>query len=280
MARARTIKPAFFKSVQLAECEPFARILFAGLWCLADREGRLEDRPRRLKAEILPYDNCDAEALLEQLVAHKLIVRYQVDGVGYISIPRFTSHQRPHPKEPPSVCPCPETGEMVPPRPKYIYFIQAGDHGHIKIGTADDPHGRLSELQTANALPLTLLGVVAAGEWSEMILHKLFHGSRKAGEWFDESASILEFVKTNCIQLTDKQLPESRVRLGAGEDPYSHKPRNSTAQPNQNPAGCALPSLNPSLSSSSSPAPEREKEVTLNRSQKPDEFSQAMRRIK
>jgi hypothetical protein len=55
VARSRNIKPGFFLNDELAECEPLARILFAGLWCIADREGRLEDRPKRIKAEVLPY---------------------------------------------------------------------------------------------------------------------------------------------------------------------------------------------------------------------------------
>ena len=59
MARSRNIKPGFFLNDDLAECEPLARLLFAGLWCIADREGRLEDRPKRIKIEVLPYDNCD-----------------------------------------------------------------------------------------------------------------------------------------------------------------------------------------------------------------------------
>ena len=50
MARARNIKPGFFANENLAECDPLARLLFAGLWCLADREGRLEDRPKRIAA--------------------------------------------------------------------------------------------------------------------------------------------------------------------------------------------------------------------------------------
>lgn len=69
MARARNIKPGFFANEDLAECDPLARLLFAGLWCLADREGRLEDRPKRIRAELLPYDSCDADELLNQLQA-------------------------------------------------------------------------------------------------------------------------------------------------------------------------------------------------------------------
>jgi len=48
MARSRNIKPGFFRNEMLAECSPLARLLFAGLWCLADRFGRLEDRPKRI----------------------------------------------------------------------------------------------------------------------------------------------------------------------------------------------------------------------------------------
>ena len=36
MARTRSIKPSFFKNEYLAECEPMARLLFVGLWTLAD----------------------------------------------------------------------------------------------------------------------------------------------------------------------------------------------------------------------------------------------------
>ncbi len=97
--RARDIKPGFFKSDQLAECSPWARLAFAGLWMLADREGRLEDRPKRIKAEILPYDNEDMDSLLNELQENELIIRYQVNGKRYVWIPKFLEHQRPHPNE-------------------------------------------------------------------------------------------------------------------------------------------------------------------------------------
>ena len=47
--RARNIKPGFFRDEQLMQVPPLGRILFAGLWCLADREGRLPDRPAQIK---------------------------------------------------------------------------------------------------------------------------------------------------------------------------------------------------------------------------------------
>lgn len=108
--RARNLKPGFFKNEGLADLPPLARILFAGLWGMADREGRLEDRPKRIKAEVLPYDNCDPEKLLDALAEHEehFIVRYEVDGKRYIAIPAFAEHQSPHCREPESTIPAPD----------------------------------------------------------------------------------------------------------------------------------------------------------------------------
>lgn len=108
MARARNIKPGFFTNDVLAECTPLARLLFAGLWLHADREGRLEDRPRKIKAEILPYDSCDADQLLGELQTHGFIVRYEHQGSRYIQVTNFGKHQNPHVKESPSEIPAPD----------------------------------------------------------------------------------------------------------------------------------------------------------------------------
>jgi uncharacterized phage protein (TIGR02220 family) len=109
MARARNIKPGFFTNEYLSELEPLARLLFIGLWCHADREGRLEDRPKRLKVDILPYDNCDADKLLNSLAnsPDKFISRYEVGGSRYIQITNFINHQNPHIKESASTIPAP-----------------------------------------------------------------------------------------------------------------------------------------------------------------------------
>lgn len=107
MSRARNIKPGFFKNDALADCQPLARLLFAGLWCEADRAGRLEDRPKRIKAECLPYDDCDVDALLGELADHGFIIRYKVDEHTYIQILAFDKHQNPHCKEQASTIPAP-----------------------------------------------------------------------------------------------------------------------------------------------------------------------------
>lgn len=105
MARTRSIKPSFFTNEELSRLSPLARLLFIGLWTQADREGRLEDRPRRLKAMVLPYDRCSIEAQLSALCAGGFIVRYSTEIGRIIQIVNFTRHQQPHHKETASVLP-------------------------------------------------------------------------------------------------------------------------------------------------------------------------------
>lgn len=108
MARARNIKPGFFRNAQLVELAFDRRLLFAGLWTLSDREGRLEDRPKQIKMEIFPADNVDVDKALNDLAGAELILRYAVGGKRYIQIVNFLKHQHPHYLEAPSTIPKPE----------------------------------------------------------------------------------------------------------------------------------------------------------------------------
>ena len=105
MPRARNIKPGFFTNEDLPEIEPMGRLLFIGLWTLADREGRLEDRPKKIKGSIFPYDNCDIDSLLNDLQEWGFIKRYEAEGMKCIQVVNFLKHQNPHPKEAKSVIP-------------------------------------------------------------------------------------------------------------------------------------------------------------------------------
>lgn len=137
MPRTRSIKPGFFTNDQLAEIEPLGRLLFAGLWTQADRDGRLLDRPRKLKAELLPYDDCDADALLAQLAARGFIMRYVADGVALIQVVTWGKHQQPHINEKPSDLPAPvlsttehQTSIIEAPEQNGTSTVQApGQHG-------------------------------------------------------------------------------------------------------------------------------------------------------
>ena len=97
MARARNIKPSFFTNELLGTEDPMVSLTFAGLWCLADKEGILEDRPLRIKAELFPYrENLDVNGYLTVLQRLGFIHRYVVNGVSYLQVINFEKHQCPH----------------------------------------------------------------------------------------------------------------------------------------------------------------------------------------
>src|SRR5688500_19239232 len=115
MPRLRTLKPSFFTHEVLAgECSPLERILFAGLWCHADREGRLEDRPRYLKTVILPYDDINIDEALNHLQEKGFIRRYYAKGKRIIAVLKFGDHQKPLSREAESALPPPEEAEVEP----------------------------------------------------------------------------------------------------------------------------------------------------------------------
>lgn len=105
MARSRNIKPGLFTNEVIAELPAFDRLLFIGLWCLADREGRLEDRPKRIKMELFPCDSYDVAVGLSSLAEHQFIERYQVGDLSVVEILNFQKHQRPHGTEKDSILP-------------------------------------------------------------------------------------------------------------------------------------------------------------------------------
>lgn len=99
MARARNIKPSFFTHDALADNDPLGRLLFIGLWTIADYKGELEWRPKRVKAQIMPYDECDIEVLAINLEKTGFVRFYSVGGSDYIHIVNFDKHQNPHKNE-------------------------------------------------------------------------------------------------------------------------------------------------------------------------------------
>jgi hypothetical protein len=95
--RIRTIKPEFFTHEALFDAETETglplRVAFVGLWCAADREGRFRWEPRRLKVQILPYDELDFSRVLDALTTRAFIVKYRVGDAWFAAIPSWTRHQ-------------------------------------------------------------------------------------------------------------------------------------------------------------------------------------------
>ena len=123
--RARNIKPGFFGNEDLLDCSFATRLLFIGLWMLADREGRLEDRPKRIKLKLFPWDDIDINLLLNELQDHDFIIRYEVEEGHFMQIKKFSKHQNPHRNEAES---------KIPPCPDELLTMarKTSDHGEHK----------------------------------------------------------------------------------------------------------------------------------------------------
>lgn len=138
MARIRYLKPDFFKDEDIKELSFEARLFYQGLWVQADRDGRGEDRPERLKIEIMPYDEVDAEKIMQILACPKkngkrpFIIRYEIDGEKYYQIINWQKHQKPHKTERESV---------IPPVPKELLTVKQpltnGYATNIPVGNGD-----------------------------------------------------------------------------------------------------------------------------------------------
>ena len=99
MARARNIKPGFFINDDLGDIEPLGRLLFVGMWTIADYKGDFEWREKRVKAQLLPYDNCDITKLAINLDQSGFIRFYSVQDKLYCRVVNFCTHQNPHKNE-------------------------------------------------------------------------------------------------------------------------------------------------------------------------------------
>jgi hypothetical protein len=95
VARIRSTHPGQWTSGDFLECTPLARLLALAVRNVADDHGAFRWKPTSLKAECLPGDNCDINALLEELVLNNQVTRYTVDGKDYGLVKDFLQWQRP-----------------------------------------------------------------------------------------------------------------------------------------------------------------------------------------
>lgn len=95
MARIRSIKPEFWQDERLATLHRDHRMLFVGLWTIADDDGRLRGSPLFIRAQVFPYDlDVDVQAGLDALQAIGRIIQYRSGGESYVWICNFRKHQR------------------------------------------------------------------------------------------------------------------------------------------------------------------------------------------
>ena len=83
----------------------------------------------------------------------------------------------------------------------YVYAVQA--RGYVKIGKANNPEARLTELQVGNPVKLVMRLRIpckseAAAEHLESTLQRMFGRFRVRGEWFEYSpiARLIDALPT------------------------------------------------------------------------------------
>jgi hypothetical protein len=167
MARIRTIKPSFFKNEDLAELQFTVRLFYIGLWTQADREGKLEFRPKRLKAEIFPYDNINVEDMLTRLQSAGFIEIYGVGDLKVIQILNFLKHQCPNIREPKSELPYKDSASTI-----LEYYCMLGKEWKGKEGKAPKLISEL-RIEDCQLEPGTLDFKIIEGSF------KLFAGFKK-----------------------------------------------------------------------------------------------------
>lgn len=105
----RFLKPGFTGSIRLARVSYGARLLFVSLITLVDDYGRFEAHPLILARNAFPYGDPEGryitedqiEAWLKELETSRvyendlpLLTRYEVDGVSYLALHRWTDRVR------------------------------------------------------------------------------------------------------------------------------------------------------------------------------------------
>ena len=86
----------------------------------------------------------------------------------------------------------------------YVYFI-SDNHGHIKIGKANDVESRLKELQTGNPYKLSTLLIVPVTSDNvafdmECTIHRHFKNYQMEGEWF-RATPVLQVINTDIVTI-------------------------------------------------------------------------------
>lgn len=82
-----------------------------------------------------------------------------------------------------------------PPANGFVYFVQMGDSGPIKIGFTINAQRRLDSLQSCNPEQLNLRLAVPGSTWDEEEYQGDFRRSRIRGEWYRPTGDLLEFIR-------------------------------------------------------------------------------------
>lgn len=159
MARKRMIDPNIWNDPEVGSLSFPARLLFIGLFSLADDDGRGTADPRQLRKEVFGYDDTTAAQVAEYLAEIKREIEnvdiYEVDGKPYYNLNNWRKYQKiSHPT--PSKIPAPsgnghaarsEWEEGIPLRKAQTLLLTAANIGALP--NQPEWNGRLDAVYTA-----------------------------------------------------------------------------------------------------------------------------------
>jgi hypothetical protein len=109
---------------------------------------------------------------------------------------------------------------------RFVYFIESGWGGPVKIGSAENPLRRLEQLQTGNPTELHLLATVDFETTTEAEVHCRFRQDRLSGEWFYPSPLLWALIRNHwCYDdRHGPRDPANDFRSLAGHEPICSVP--------------------------------------------------------
>lgn len=97
MPRIRTVKPDFWTDEKIGRLKREERLLFIGLWNLADDQGVIKNSSAYIKGQLFSYDDDlrtqTIDSWLASLINARMLVPFRFEAEGYLCIRTFNEHQ-------------------------------------------------------------------------------------------------------------------------------------------------------------------------------------------
>lgn len=98
MARKRMIDPNIWQSEDFSKLSTLAKLVFIGLFSLADDEGRGRCNPVYLKSTLFPYEegirSADIDKTLSEISSNMSVIFYSYNGSNYYSLYNWNTWQK------------------------------------------------------------------------------------------------------------------------------------------------------------------------------------------
>lgn len=88
------VDPEFWLDEDITAMSFECRLFYIGTWNFADDYGVVENSAKKLKAQVFPYDDVDAQKIIDKLVKLNKLAVFEADGKSWLYIRKFLKYQR------------------------------------------------------------------------------------------------------------------------------------------------------------------------------------------